>query len=49
MGFFSVTGRPDMELFWRSVLSRAALSESEAKYIEKTFTKAAGLFKKSQD
>lgn len=48
MGFFSVTGRPDMELFWRSVLSRAALSESEARYIEKTFTKAAGLFKKNQ-
>ena len=49
MGFFSITGRPDMELFWKSVLSRASLSESEAKYIEKTFTKAAGLFKKSQD
>lgn len=47
MGFFSVTGRPDMELFWRSILSRASLSESEARYIEKTFTKAAGLFVKN--
>lgn len=43
IGFFSVTGRPDMENFWRSLLSRAAISESEAKYIEKIFTKAAGL------
>jgi len=48
MGFFSITGRPDMELFWKSVLSRASLSESEAKYIEKTFTKAAGLFRKTR-
>lgn len=46
IGFFKVTGRPDMEQFWRSVLSRAALSESEAKYIEKVFTKAAGLASK---
>lgn len=43
IGFFSVTGRPEMENFWRSVLSRASLSESEAAYIEKIFTKAAGL------
>ncbi len=46
IGFFKVTGRPDMEQFWRSVLSRAALSESEAQYIEKVFTKAAGLASK---
>lgn len=43
IGFFKITGRPDMESFWRSILSRAALSESEAKYIEKTFTKMSGL------
>lgn len=43
IGFFKVAGRSDMEAFWKSVLSRAALSESEAQYIEKTFTKAAGL------
>lgn len=43
IGFFKVTGRPDMEKFWTDVLSRAALSESEAKYIEKIFDKAAGL------
>ncbi len=49
IGFFSITGRPEMEQFWRSVLSRAALSESEAKYIEKTFNKAAGLIQKGQN
>ena len=43
IGFFSVTGRRDMEHFWRAILSRAALSEGEAKYMEKIFTKAAGL------
>ena len=43
IGFFKVTGRPDMEKFWTDVLSRAALSESEAQYIEKIFDKAAGL------
>ena len=43
IGFFKIAGRPDMERFWRAVLSRAALSESEAKYIEKIFNKAAGL------
>lgn len=43
IGFFSITGRPDMEAFWRGILSRAALSESEAQYIEKVFCKAAGL------
>lgn len=48
IGFFKVTGRKDMELFWRSILSRSALSESEAQYIEKTFTKAAGLSEKTQ-
>lgn len=48
MGFFSVTGKPDMENFWTGILSRAVLSESEAAYIEKMFTKAAGLFTKTQ-
>ena len=43
IGFFKLAGRPDMERFWRSLLARAALSESEAQYIEKTFTKMAGL------
>jgi len=48
IGFFSVTGRTDMEKFWRSILSRAALSEGEAQYIEKTFTKAAGLASRNE-
>ena len=43
IGFFKLAGRPDMEKFWTDILSRAALSESEAKYIEKIFDKAAGL------
>ena len=43
IGFFSVTGRSDMERFWRDILARAALTESEAAYLEKIFTKAAGL------
>lgn len=43
IGFFKITGRQDMEAFWKSILSRAALSESEAKYLEKIFSKAAGL------
>jgi tRNA/rRNA methyltransferase len=43
IGFFSVAGRPEMQKFWRSILSRAAISESEAQYLEKIFTKAAGL------
>lgn len=43
IGFFSLNGRPDMERFWRMILSRAALSEGEAVYLEKIFDKAAGL------
>lgn len=43
IGFFKMPGREDMENFWRSVLSRANLSEGEAQYLEKTFTKMAGL------
>lgn len=43
IGFFKMPGREDMENFWRSMLARASLSESEAKYLEKIFTKAAGL------
>ena len=46
IGFFKLAGRDDMEKFWTDILSRAALSESEAKYIEKIFDKAAGLSEK---
>lgn len=48
IGFFKLAGRADMERFWQGILSRASLSESEAKYIEKVFTKAAGLASKNQ-
>ena len=47
IGFFKVAGRPDMEAFWRSLLSRSAISEGEAQYLEKIFSKAAGLIKKN--
>lgn len=43
IGFFKVAGKEDMKRFWRDILSRAEISESEAVYIEKTFSKAAGL------
>ena len=43
IGFFKMPGREDMENFWRSILSRASLSEGEAQYLEKTFSKMAGL------
>lgn len=46
IGFFKLAGQSDMEHFWRNLLSRSAISESEAKYIEKIFTKAAGLSSK---
>lgn len=47
IGFFKMPGREDMENFWRSILSRASLSESEAQYLEKTFNKMAGLASKN--
>lgn len=49
VGFFKMPGREDMENFWRSILSRAALSESEAQYLEKTFSKIAGLSQKNKN
>lgn len=48
IGFFTLAGRPDMERFWRMILSRAALSEGEAAYLEKLFDKAAGLAMRRQ-
>ncbi len=47
IGFFKMPGREDMENFWRSLLSRASLSEGEAQYLEKTFNKMAGLASKN--
>ena len=46
IGFFHIAGRKDMEAFWRSVLSRASLSEGECQYIEKIFNKITGLSQK---
>ena len=47
IGFFKMPGREDMENFWRSILSRASLSEGEAQYLEKTFCKMSGLASKN--
>lgn len=49
IGFFKMPGREDMENFWRSILSRASLSEGEAQYLEKTFSKMAGLAGKKKE
>ena len=46
IGFFKLAGKEDMKKFWTDILSRAVLSEGEAKYLEKTFTKMGGLFSK---
>jgi tRNA/rRNA methyltransferase len=46
VGFFKQTDSTDMENFWKTILSRASLSESEVKYLEKIFTKTAGLISK---
>ncbi len=48
IGFFKVAGKNDMKRFWRDILSRAALSEGEASYLEKIFDKASGLSEKKQ-
>ena len=47
IGFFKMPGREDMENFWRSILSRASLSEGEAQYLEKIFDKMSGLASKN--
>ncbi len=49
IGFFKMPGREDMESFWRNILSRAALTEGEAKYLEKTFDKISGLARKNSE
>lgn len=43
IGFFKITGREDQERFWKDILSRAALTEGEAQYLEKIFSKMNGL------
>lgn len=48
IGFFKMPGRKDMENFWRSILSRARITQGEAVYLEKIFTKMSGLNEKSK-
>lgn len=46
LGRMGFSGTQDITQLWASVLSRAALSEGEARCIEEEFSKAAGLFGK---
>ncbi len=48
IGFFKQAGKKEMKLFWQSILSRSLLSKSEASYLQKIFTKAAGLYSKNK-
>ncbi|MGL4981772.1 MAG: RNA methyltransferase [Treponemataceae bacterium] len=48
IGFFKLAGKDDMSHFWRSILSRSAVSQSELQYIEKLFSKCAGLIEKQR-
>lgn len=43
IGFFKIAGREDQERFWTDILSRSGLSEGEAQYLEKIFSKMSGL------
>lgn len=43
IGFFKQTDKSDISNYWRAILSRSGLRESEAKYLEKLFNKASGL------
>jgi tRNA/rRNA methyltransferase len=49
IGFFTQIGPAGMHRFWRSILSRAALSEGEAAYLEYIFSKTAGLAGKNRE
>ena len=43
IGFFKQSNNEYMKNFWKSIFTRSVLSQSEASYIEKTFSKIAGL------
>jgi tRNA/rRNA methyltransferase len=49
VGFFTVHPPEEMGRFWRTVLSRAALTEGEAVYLEYIFHKAAGVARRIRD
>jgi len=44
--FFKFSNYDEMSQYWRSIISRAALSESEVTFMEKTFKKLSGINKK---
>lgn len=48
IGFFKQAGKKDMEHFWKNILTKAILSEGETSYIERVFTKIAGLHQKTK-
>ncbi len=43
IGFFKIAGKNNMRLFWKTIFSRALLSQGEALFIERLFLKIAGL------
>jgi len=49
IGFFKIAGKMEMQRFWKDILARAAISEGEAKYLEKIFNKTMGFFQKKDE
>ncbi|HEY9594584.1 MAG TPA: TrmJ/YjtD family RNA methyltransferase [Spirochaetia bacterium] len=43
IGFFTLVGPENMGVFWKDILARAGLSVNEARRVETTFRKIAGL------
>jgi tRNA C32,U32 (ribose-2'-O)-methylase TrmJ len=43
LGFYKQPGRPEQERFFRDIISRAALTEREGKYLGDIFAKASRL------
>jgi len=46
INYYTVSGQQEMQQYWRSIIARAALSESELAYMENTFTKITTKFNK---
>jgi len=47
LGFFTLVGPESMSVFWKDILGRAGLSVNEARRLEVTFRKIAGLASKN--
>jgi tRNA C32,U32 (ribose-2'-O)-methylase TrmJ len=46
IGFFTLVGPDSMSVFWKDIIARAGLSVNEARRLEVTFRKIAGLASK---